>query len=154
MPTTLAIASTLVVAYFSTFIYCFIRNTFVARKTNFPSVFVPWDQNHIVWMITSVPLQPYLKQYLPKVIYDRLVLCIYGWEFHERLRPFEQYSGPRGNDKSYVLVSCGRFELWTHDAEIATQILARPKDFQQMDLTDLFLAKFGHNVGTGLQSAL
>ena len=75
-----------------------------------------------------------------KYIYDRLVLCIYGWEYHEKLRPFREYSGPRGNDKSYILVSCGRLELWTRDAEVAAQILGRPRDFVQLDLSSLFVS--------------
>lgn len=141
MPSTLAIGAMLVAAYFSTFIYALIRNFYNARNTGIPSVIVPWDQNHFFWMLTSVPLRPWLQRHLPKYIYDRLVLCIYGWEFHERLRPFEEYSGPRGNDKSYMLVSCGRLELWTRDAEIAAQVLGRPRDFVQLDISALFVRR-------------
>ena len=139
MPSLLTVTATLVAAYFSTFIYCFIRNFFNARNTGFPSVICPWDQNHFVWMIISVPLRPWLQKHLPKYVYDRLVLTIYGWEFHERLRPFEEYSGPRGNDKSYMLVTCGRSEFWTRDAEIAAQVVGRPREFTQVDMTDLFV---------------
>lgn len=139
MPTILTVVGTVIAAYFSTFVYCFIRNFINVRGIDLPSIIVPWDQNHFLWMVTSVPLRPILQRYLPKFVYDRLVLTIYGWEFHERLRPFEEYSGPQGNEKSFMLVSCGRLELWTWDAEIVAQILGRPRDFMQVDLTDLFV---------------
>lgn len=95
-----------------------------------------------------MPLWPLLRRVLPKWLYERIVLIIYGWEFHEGMRPFREYSGPRGNDKTFMLVTCGRTELNTRDAELVNQILGRPRDFQQLDLTDLFMAKFGHNVLT------
>lgn len=148
MPSILAVTAALIAAYLSTFLYCFIRNFCTARKTGFPSVIVPWDQNHFFWMAFSVPLRPYLQRWLPKAVYNRIILTIYGWEFHERLRPYKEYSAPRGNDKSFMLVTCGRSELWTCDAEIASEVLRRPRDFQQVDLTDLFMARFGHNVLT------
>ncbi|KAK5120799.1 hypothetical protein LTR85_005866 [Meristemomyces frigidus] len=148
MPSILAVAAALIAAYCSTFLYCFIRNFFSARKTGFPSVIVPWDQNHFVWMVCSVPLRPLLQRWLPQVVYDRIVLTIYGWEFHERMRPYEEYSGPRGNDKSFMLVTCGKSEFWTYDAEITSEVLRRPRDFQPVDLTELFMARFGHNVLT------
>lgn len=140
MPSVLTIAATTVVAYLSTFIYCFIRNFSNSRKTGFPSIIVPWDQNHMVWMIISVPLRPWLQRRLPKWIYDRISLCIYGWEFHEKLRPFEQFSGPRGNDKSFMFVTCGRSEFSTRDPEIVAQILNRPRDFFQLDISELFVS--------------
>lgn len=148
MPAATTVFASLIAAYCSKFIYCLIRNFFTARKTGFPSVIVPWDQNHFFWMVASVPLRPHFQRWLPKAVYDRIVLTIYGWEFHERMRPFEEYSGPRGNDKSYMLVTCGKSEFWTYDADIANEVLRRPRDFQQVDITDLFMARFGHNVLT------
>ncbi|KAK4542300.1 hypothetical protein LTR36_006953 [Oleoguttula mirabilis] len=144
----LKIAAALIAAYCSTFLYCITRNFFTARKTGFPSVIVPWDQNHFFWMVCSVPLRPHLQKWLPKPVYDRIVLTIYGWEFHERMRPYEEYFGPGRNDKSFMLVTCGKSEFWTYDAEITSEVLRRPRDFQQVDLTALFMARFGHNVLT------
>ena len=147
-PSLLTVLGSLFVAYSSIFIYRLVRNTIYARQSGLPSIYVPWDQNHFVWMVVSVPLRPHLQQWLPKFVYDRIVLTIYGWEFHERLRPFKELSAPRGNDKSYFLVTCGAPELWTSDPEIGAQILNRPRDFQQVEITDLFMARFGHNLLT------
>lgn len=33
-----------------------------------------------------------------------------------------------------MLVTCGRLELFTSNAEFVTQILSRPKDFMQLDI--------------------
>ncbi|KYG41897.1 hypothetical protein M433DRAFT_7589 [Acidomyces richmondensis BFW] len=148
MPSIFIIFLAFAVAYYSTFVYCLIRNAYLARKTGFPSIVVPWDQNHFIWMVTSVPLRPRLQKWLPRWMYSRLVLTIYGWEFHERLRPMKEYSGPSGNDKSFMLVTCGKPEFWTCDPEIANEILRRPRDFQQNELTELFMSRFGHNVLT------
>lgn len=138
MPSYLTISASIVVAYFSTFVYHLIRNLSYARKSGFPSVLVPWDQNHFIWIIISVPLRPYLEKWLPQWIYNRLVLCIYGNEFTENLRPFEQYLS--ADDKTFMLVTCGRPELSTRDPEIVVEILNRTRDFLPNDLTELFVS--------------
>ena len=136
MPSLLTIFGTLLIAYFLTFIYALIRNLLNARKTRLPYIIIPWDQNHILWMVISVPLRPYFKEYLPTWLWNRIALTIYGFEFHEKLRQFDQYID---GGKSYVHVGCGKFEFWTRDPEITSQILGRPRDFVQFELTALFV---------------
>jgi cytochrome P450 len=148
MPSFFTIAGSLVLIYILSLGYRLIANLSHAWKSGFPYLVIPWDQNQFVWMITSVPLRPWLKRYMPTWIWDRLSLTIYGLEFHEKLRPYEQYAAPQGNDKSYVIVTPGRFEVETRDPEITTEVLRRPTDFQQVDLTELFMARFGQNVLT------
>lgn len=137
MPSILAIIATAAGAYFLTFIYKLIRNFYYAKKSGFPAIIIPWDQNHFVWMVACVPLRPWFKRNLPTWIWNRLTLCIYGWEFHELLRPFDEYVG---GEKSYVQVGCGKFEFWTRDPEFVSQILGRPRDFVQLDLANLFVS--------------
>ena len=148
MASFLTIVGTLVLLYCSSLVYSIIRNLLRAKKAGFPYVIIPWDQNHFIWMVISVPLRPWLIKTLPKWVYDRLGLTIYGFEFHEKLRPFEQYAAPQGNDKSYAIVTTGKFEISTRDPEIVAEVLRRPRDFMQVDITDLFMARFGHNVLT------
>lgn len=136
MPSILTILGTLVAAYLSTFVYALIRNLIIARKTGLPYIVVPIDQNHFIWMIASIPLRPWFRRNLPKWIWNRLTLTIYGWEFHEQLRPFEEYFD---GAKSYIHVGCGMLEFWTSDPEITSQILNRPGDFVQLKLTELFV---------------
>lgn len=78
MPSYLTIAFSCFLAYISTFVYCFIRNLTNARRTGFPSIIVPWDQNHLIWIVISVPLRPLLAKWLPRFIYERLSLTMYA----------------------------------------------------------------------------
>lgn len=148
MPSILAIVASLLTIYFTSLIYRFIVNLSKAKKSGFPYIIIPWNQNSFIWMIVSVPLRPWLNKTMPNWIRDRLSLTIYGVEFHEQLRPFDQYAAPQGNDKSYSLVTPGMFEVTTRDPELTTEILRRTNDFLPLELTELFMGKFGPNVLT------
>ncbi|RDW82199.1 cytochrome P450 monooxygenase-like protein [Coleophoma cylindrospora] len=148
MPTLLTIVVALVVIYASSLAYVLLQNVRKAKKSGFPYVIVPWDQNHFLWMLSSVPLRPWLRKNLPTWLYDRVTLTIYGFEFYEGLAPYLQYAAPQGNDKSYALVTFGKFEIATRDPEITTEILRRVRDFRQVELSALFMARFGRNVLT------
>jgi len=148
MPSFLTIVASLLLIYCSSLTYRLLVNLIDARKSGIPYVVIPWDQNAFFWMICSVPLRPWLTKNMPRWIYDRLSLTIYGFEFLERLRPYEQYAAPQGNDKTYVIVTPGKFEVSTRDAEIVAELLRRPNDFMQVDISELFMAKFGQNVLT------
>lgn len=130
----MAIATTLLLAYVLTYIYSFVRNAINARKTGFPSIYVPWNQQHIIWMLISPPLRGWLEQNLPAAIFDRLTLTIYGWEFFQRQKPYEEFCGAGAALKTFMLVTCGRLEIYTASAEVAAQILQRPSDFRQLDI--------------------
>ncbi|KAK6417606.1 hypothetical protein LTR95_017306 [Oleoguttula sp. CCFEE 5521] len=92
--------------------YRFLRNFYYAMKAGVPVIILPWDQDNPLWIVISVPLRPVLQKILPNVIFERIVLAIYGWEFHDKLRPFEQYAAPQGNDKTFFPV-CPRSLLVT-----------------------------------------
>lgn len=51
----------LLVLYLMTFPYNLARNYITARKTGLPIIVVPIDQNHFIWMVTSVSLRPIIK---------------------------------------------------------------------------------------------
>ncbi|KAI5365151.1 Putative cytochrome P450 [Septoria linicola] len=146
MPSYTAFALVVVSLYLSTFAYNFIRNFLNARKSGLPYFCVPWDQNHFLWMILSVPLRPHLKKALPAYIWDRLALTVYSFEHTEKLKPYEKYAAPQGNDSTYVMVTSGLYEISTRDPELAFEILKRPRDFVQHSLTTLFMSKFGNNL--------
>ncbi|KAH8810899.1 cytochrome P450 [Xylogone sp. PMI_703] len=148
MPSVLAIIASLLFVYSSSLVYRLLINLSNAKESGFPYLFIPWDQNHFLWMTVSVPLRPWLSRNMPKWIYDRLSLTIYGFEFREKLRPYEQYAVPQGNSKSYAIVTPGKFEVSTIDPEIGAEVLRRPKDFLQVDIAELFMARFGQNLLT------
>lgn len=107
-------------------------------------------------MIMGPLTRPYLKRKLPPWIFNRIALTVYGLEFFQRDQPFEDYVRPQiksnpqllGNGKSYVLVTSGKLEFWTWDAEIAREFTARPKDFGTFDIGNFVMNTFGKNVLT------
>lgn len=148
MASFLAILGSLVAIYLISLLYRISQNFFHARRSGLPYIIIPWDQNAFLWMVSSVPLRPWLAAHMPKWINDRLSLTIFGFEFHEKLRAFHQYAAPQGNDKSYAIVTPGKFEIHSRDTEIVYEVLRRPNDFLPMAETELFMNKFGSNVLT------
>ncbi|KGO39614.1 Cytochrome P450 [Penicillium expansum] len=148
MPVYIGIIGTLVLVYFSAFAYRLLNNINAARSIGLPFLIYPVNQNNIIWLLTSVPLRPWLRRTLPTRIYNRLTLVIYGWEFHEKRRPFDEYAAPQGDDRSFFLATCGTLELWTADPVVASEVLQRTGDFKVPTITGLLLAQSGHNVFT------
>lgn len=146
MPSILTIITSVLVIYLSSQVYHMLGNLIKAKKSNFPYFIIPWDQNSIPWMILGHPLRPWLTRNMPKWIWDRLSLTIFGFEFRERLRPYYQWAAPQGNELSYVIVTPGKFEVSTRDPEIINEVLRRQKDFSVPELTKLFMERFGPNV--------
>lgn len=148
MASFLAILGSLVAIYLISLLYRISQNFLHARRSGLPYIIIPWDQNAFLWMVSSVPLRPWLAAHMPKWINDRLSLTIFGFEFHEKLRAFHQYAAPQGDDKSYAIVTPGKFEIHSRDTEIVYEVLRRPNDFLPMAETELFMNKFGSNVLT------
>lgn len=57
----LTIIGCLVALYLARFPYNLARNYIAARKMGLPIIIVPIDQNHLIWMLISVPLRPVFK---------------------------------------------------------------------------------------------
>ncbi|KAF7193247.1 Cytochrome P450 monooxygenase [Pseudocercospora fuligena] len=136
------------VYFFISSIFPFAKNAFTASRTGLPRIHVFWHPHSFIWMVAGVPLRPYLKRYLPSWIWDRLAPTIYGWEFQEGMRPFDNFAAPQGDKKSFWLVSCGEPELYTWDREIVKQVLMKHQYFHQLKLTAFFLEKFGKSLFT------
>ncbi|KAF1822771.1 cytochrome P450 [Dissoconium aciculare CBS 342.82] len=149
MYTIVTIVVALLAIIFAQSIYNLINNLNAARRSNLPHFILPFDQNAFVWVVASVPLRPWLKKNLPAWLYHRVAMTIYGFEFSEKRRMRDPTSTPRAvNQRTYALVTTGHFEINTRDPELASEILRRPKDFQQPEIITLFLNKFGHNLLT------
>ncbi|KAJ9656997.1 hypothetical protein H2198_004597 [Neophaeococcomyces mojaviensis] len=138
-------------------IYVYFSNLLQAKRMNFPYVSVPLlVQNHPVWMVSGPMTRLWLKARLPTFLFNRIALSIYGYEFFEAREPFTNYVEPQhradpnliGSGKSYALVTSGRFEFHTWDAEIAREVAARPKDFCQFDIGNWVMGILGQNVLT------
>lgn len=143
--------------YIASLIVPNIRNALNAYQTGFPTIHVPLlAQGGYVWMIFGPVTRVWFKKNLPAWISDRLALTVYGFEYFEREKPFKDYVMPqikanpnlRGGGKTYVLVTAGQYEITTWDAEIAREMTARPKDFQQHTNASFVLSQFGDNLFT------
>lgn len=55
MPSILTIVLSVSAACFSFYVYRFVYNLIVARRTGFPSVYVPLDQNNVIWFVKGFP---------------------------------------------------------------------------------------------------
>lgn len=139
-----------VLIYLSQFLHSFIRNLLNGRKIGLPTVVVPVDQTQLPWLILAPPARSWLKRILPKQIWNRLAVAIFGWEFHEKLRPFEEFTAHHGNGKgmSFVLVGLGQLELWTADPTAVQDILLRHRDFEVPHSLEFALGQYGPNVLT------
>lgn len=143
MPSLITIIFTLLALYFTNSLYRFLRNLQHARNSGVSTIIaVPWDQNGALWMVSSVPLRPLLKRYLPDWLFNRVDLTIYGHEFHQQ----QQHTAMK--EGSYVLVTPGAFEFVTKDPEVSVELMKRVGDFQSHEFTHLFLGRFGGNVFT------
>lgn len=74
-------------------------------------------------------LEPVFAKYLPHLIYDRIKVAIYGWEFRCRYTVNAEL-GP-----VFVLVTPARNEVWIADPEMADAVLMRRKDFLQLEMS-------------------
>jgi cytochrome P450 len=149
MYTVVAIVVALLAIVFAQSAYNFVSNLNAARRSRLSYFILPFDQNAFAWVVASVPLRPWIKKNLPKWISDRLTMTIYGFEFSEKQRMFDAAATPSAiNNKTFAMVTPGHFEINTRDPELASEILRRPKDFQQPDIITLFLNKFGTNLLT------
>ncbi|KMU74305.1 hypothetical protein CISG_04654 [Coccidioides immitis RMSCC 3703] len=136
---------TSIILYIFTILLKLLQNYQRARKIGLPIVFVPVDQSNILWIIISPIVRPLLKRYLPRFIYNRIVICIFGHEFHEKLEPFKNFVG---GQKTYTLITLRGLEIWTCDPDVSMDVLRRPKDFSQLEIANKMMSKFGSNVLT------
>ncbi|EER23834.1 hypothetical protein CPC735_052040 [Coccidioides posadasii C735 delta SOWgp] len=136
---------TSIILYIFAILLKLLQNYQRARKIGLPIVFVPVDQSNILWIIISPIVRPLLKRYLPRFIYNRIVICIFGHEFHEKLEPFKNFVG---GQKTYTLITLRGLEIWTCDPDVSMDVLRRPKDFSQLEIANKMMSKFGSNVLT------
>ncbi|KAK9783897.1 putative Cytochrome P450 [Seiridium cardinale] len=140
---------TILVVYGIRILHRLWKNITIARAIGLPVVIVPIDQHHLLWLLVSPICRPYLQRTLPTPIWERLSLVIRGWEFHEKLRPFDQRSAQKGiRERSYVLVGLRSLEFWTADPEAADEVLHRVRDFEVPRALGFALGQYGPNVLT------
>jgi len=112
-----------------------------ARKTGWPVLVAPVPQEALWWLVGSVPLRHVFARLLPKPLYYRINMTIYGWEFKARYEPFESIGS-----KTFMLTNCSVNVLMIADPDLSMDVLKRVKDFERLELGNKVLGVFGSNL--------
>lgn len=84
----------------------FIRFYIIGRRSNFPIYVTPVFSKSVIWIVLGPALQPQLRKYLPRWIYERLDIVIHGWEFRRKAEMHQRLG------KVFALVSPDECSLW------------------------------------------
>ncbi|KAK4946175.1 hypothetical protein LTR10_014687 [Elasticomyces elasticus] len=131
---------TLFALWLSSNLYGLLRNYLAARKTGLPLFILPINIYNPIWMISLVPLNPLFKKFLPTWLYEPVNIATYGFEVRLKSSIFEKY-GP-----AFILVTSGPMEMSIIDPELIVEVLKRPKDFPNTEISAIIMKLFGHNL--------
>jgi cytochrome P450 len=152
--TTMALAMKLLiivlVLYITRLIYTFGQNIAEAQAIGVTVKIIPVDQGNVLWLMLSNPIRHLSRRVLPEGASRRLNLAIFGWEFGEKRRPFDDLStSPDAPHRhSYILAGLKKLELWTIDPEAIQDVLHRTHAFEVPSTLAFALGQFGPNVMT------
>lgn len=131
------------------YLFNLISNIIEVRKTGLPVIIVPVNYASLFWFLSGSALKSYLPRWLPTKLWERLSITIFGFEFEEKMRPFEQYATQPGEEmgRTYFLVGLGkRIDVWTTDPKAAQDMLVRVRDFEMPKEVAEPLGQFGPNI--------
>ncbi|KAI5236314.1 cytochrome P450 [Aureobasidium subglaciale] len=130
--------------------FTFCRNIRNARRVGVTVKVLPVEQENVIWLVLSPWIRQITSLLLPNRVFKKLNLAIFGWEFGEKRRPFDQLGSNSGsiNDNSYVLAGLSIIEFWTIDPEAIQDILHRTRAFEVPRALEFALGQFGPNVMT------
>ena len=133
-------------------VYNLAKISIKARKIGLPVVFAPVDQIHLLWVLLAPPNRNRIRWLLPEKVWKRVALTIFGWEFKEKLRPFDEYVPGHGDGKgagrSFLLLGLRKSELWTADPVAANDVLTRVREYEVPAAIGYALGTYGPNVLT------
>ncbi|KAI5247618.1 cytochrome P450 [Aureobasidium subglaciale] len=132
------------------FAFTFCRNIKNARRVGVTVKVLPVEQENVIWLVLSPWIRQITSLLLPNRVFKKLNLAIFGWEFGEKRRPFDQLGSNVGsiNDNSYILAGLSTIEFWTIDPEAIQDILHRTHAFEVPRALEFALGQFGPNVMT------
>jgi cytochrome P450 len=141
---------TVFVLYITRLLYTFRQNIAKAQAIGIAVKVLPVDQGSVFWLMLSNPIRYLSRKALPESASRKLNLAIFGWEFGEKRRPFDDLSigsdAPKRN--SYILAGLKKLELWTIDPEAIQDVLHRTHAFEVPSTLAFALGQFGPNVMT------
>ncbi|KAI1613724.1 cytochrome P450 [Exophiala viscosa] len=128
--------------WLSSNLYGLLRNYLAARKTGLPLFLLPINIYNPIWMVSLVPLNPLFKRIFPSWLYESVDIGTYGFEVRLKSSLFEK-TGP-----AFILVTSGPMEMSIIDPELIFEILKRPKDFPNTEISAVIMDIFGSSVLT------
>ncbi|KAG5988959.1 hypothetical protein E4U43_004591 [Claviceps pusilla] len=143
-----------VTIYLLYYIRNFTRNIIDGRTTGLPMIIIPLDQTHFLWRLWASGNRDRFQRIIPRQVWDRLKLTLFGWEFDEKLKPFERFAKQQGNVEhdgeglSFSVVGTKCLEIWTADPVAVHDVLHRAHDFGVSYAIQFALGQFGPNVMT------
>ena len=104
---------TVSVLYITRLLYKFGQNIAKARAIGVVVKIIPVDQGNVIWLMLSSSIRNISQRILPDDVFRKVNLAIFGWEFGEKRRPFDNLStGPDTPHRhSYVLAGLKKLEL-------------------------------------------
>ncbi|KAK3321511.1 cytochrome P450 [Cercophora scortea] len=116
------------------------RNYRNAKLSGLPVLICPFSPDGFPYLIIKVPLKPLLE--LIPICRPGIQVSIMGWEHADRYTLHEKYG------RVFILVNPARNEMWCADPDTAQLILARRREFPQLDMATTIMSTFGKNVIT------
>jgi cytochrome P450 len=122
-------------------VYLVYHNYRRVRYSGFPIYWLPLNLVSPAASVFMLPLLPLLKKVLPASWYRPMDLCVYGYEWRDRVAKQE-----RPQPGYMIVCTSNDLNLYVSDAEIASHILTRRRDFEQDPATIRVMSAFGPNL--------
>lgn len=138
------------VLYLTRLYYNFRHNVAKAQAIGLTVSAVPIDQWNAFWLMLASPVREFSRSVLSRSTFRKLNLAIFGWEFGEKRRPFDELTTNLDalNHKSFVLAVLSKLKLWTIDRQAIQDVLHRTHAFEVPSALEFALGQFGPNVMT------
>lgn len=123
---------TVFVLYIARVLHRFHHNIAKAQAIGLPVKIVSVDQSNVFWLVLSPLIRHLAERILPPSAFRKLNLAVFGWEFGEKRRPFDELSTDpnASHHHSFILAGLQKLELWTTDTEAIQDILHRTHAFE------------------------
>ena len=139
---------TVFVLYIARVLHRFHHNIAKAQAIGLPVKIVSVDQSNVFWLVLSPLIRHLAERILPPSAFRKLNLAVFGWEFGEKRRPFDELSTDpnASHHHSFILAGLQKLELWTIDTEAIQDILHRTHAFEVPAALEFALGRYGPNV--------
>jgi hypothetical protein len=137
---TLSLIAAILLAWLLSHLYNIFRHYQSARHSGFRVLLCPVNPDNAVYIVLKNQLRPLFERTLPRALYERLLMTTYGWEFKTKWTMHAKFG------KAFMMSTPAHNEVWVADAEIATAVTTRRKDFIILPMTKKIMGILGSNL--------